>query len=67
MSQSVIEILDEAVTDAATMTIVLLDGRTYTGSVALHPTDPLAYVVKTGRRGRPPVIHPDVVRDVIAE
>jgi len=67
VSQSIIEVLDEALTDEATVTVVLDDDRTYTGTIAQHPTDPAAYVVKTGRRGRPPVIHPDEVALVISE
>jgi hypothetical protein len=67
VSQSIIEILDEALADEATVTVVLDDDRAYTGTVAQHPTDPAAYVVKTGRRGRPPVIHPDEVALVISE
>ena len=67
MSQQILNALAEAAADESTVTVVLDDDRAYTGTLAEHPTDPAAYVVKTGRRGRPPVIHPDEVALVISE
>lgn len=51
----------------ATVTITRTDGRILTGSLKDHPTEPRAYVVMTGRRGRPAVIWPEDVEEVTAE
>lgn len=51
----------------ATVTVVRTDGKTFTGTIAHHPTDPDLFVIKTGRRGRPASIHPDDVDAVIYE
>jgi len=66
-AQRVKDDLEELAESGSTVTVALDNDRVYTGSVALHPTDPLAFVIKTGRRGRPPVFYPDQVTAVIAE
>lgn len=57
----------EAVEDSATVTVTRIDGRTHTGTLAEHPTDPDLYVVRTGRRGRPAIVHADDVEGVSFE
>jgi hypothetical protein len=68
-SSEVIEPLSavaSAAASGATVTVVREDGKSATGTVAPHPTDPALYKVVTGRRGRPFVFHPDDV-EVFAE
>lgn len=59
--------LHEAADSGATVTIALDDGRLLTGTVHPHRTEPGYYVVRNGRRGRPPVFHEDDVEEVIFE
>jgi hypothetical protein len=59
--------LDAAVTAESTVTVTKTDGKTYTGVPKPHPTEPGQYVIRTGRRGRPAVIHPDDIDEVIFE
>lgn len=53
--------IDVALEGNATVTVVRADGKTATGTLAAHPTDPDYYKVVTGRRGRPFTFHPDDV------
>ncbi|MFD0044724.1 hypothetical protein ACFVGV_05990 [Pseudarthrobacter scleromae] len=59
--------LDDAVQNAAVMTVVLDSGRRWLGVLREHPTEPSTYVVRTGSRGRPPVFHREDVESVIFE
>lgn len=59
--------LAEAVIDRATVTIVLDDGRRWTGLVREHATEPGLFTLHTGRRGRPPVFAEADVAEVIFE
>lgn len=59
--------LDDAVQNAAVVTVVLDNGRRWLGVVREHPTEPGFYNVRTGSRGRPPVFHREDVERVIFE
>lgn len=45
------------------VTVTRKDGRAFTGSV-VATGERLTYSIRTGRRGRPPVVHVDDVADV---
>jgi len=53
--------IDVAIDGNATVTVTRADGKSATGTLAAHPTDPAYYKVVTGRRGRPFTFHPDDV------
>ncbi len=59
--------LEEAASDNSFVTITKTDGRVFTGAVHRHPTDPELFTVRTGGRGRPAVIHPADVEDLVHE
>lgn len=67
MNTSPTGLLHYAAADGATVTVVREDGRIHTGAVYAHPTEPDLFLVRSGRRGRPAVVHPDDVAEVIAE
>lgn len=67
MNTSPTGLLNYAAADGSTVTVVRDDGRTHTGRVAAHPTEPELFVLRTGRRGRPAIVHPDDVAEVIPE
>jgi hypothetical protein len=53
----------ELIENGTTVTVERADGKTATGTLAPHPTDPDLVKVVTGRRGRPFTFHPiDLVR-----
>lgn len=52
------ELVAQAITDGATVTVTRTDGKSATGTLAPHPTDPAFVKVVTGKRGRPFVFHP---------
>jgi hypothetical protein len=53
----------ELIESGTTVTVERADGKTATGTLAPHPTDPDLVKVVTGRRGRPFTFHPiDLVR-----
>lgn len=56
--------IDVAIEAGATVTVVRTDGKTATGTIAWHATDPELRKVVTGRRGRPFVFHPDDIESV---
>lgn len=60
--------LEEATRDQAIVTVILTDGRSWTGTVR-ESDDPGSgyFSVRTGSRGRPPVFHEADVEDVIFE
>lgn len=60
-------LLDGAVQEEATVTVVTFEDRRLTGTPKPHPTDPAAYIMRTGSRGRPPVFYPEDVVEVIFE
>jgi hypothetical protein len=53
------ELVAEAITSGETVTVTRTDGKSATGKLAPHPTDPAFVKVVTGKRGRPFVFHPD--------
>jgi hypothetical protein len=60
--------LERAAQTGATVTVTRsTDGKTFTGTVKAHPTDPDYFSVQTGRRGRPAVVHLDDVEEVFFE
>lgn len=59
--------LQDAVETEALVTVTTIDGRVLLGQLRDHPTEPLQYVVRTGRRGRPAVFHEDDVEGVTFE
>lgn len=61
------EYLQRAVEESAWITVRTIDGRVLTGRPAPHRTDPDLVVIRTGSRGRPPVVHLADVEDVIFE
>jgi hypothetical protein len=48
----------ELIENGATVTVTRADGKSATGTLAPHPTDPDLVKVVTGRRGRPFTFHP---------
>jgi len=56
-----------AVADGDTVTVTRFDGRTATGQIVEHQTEPGLYKVRTGRRGRPLVFAVDDVDDLTFE
>lgn len=61
------EYLARAVDESAWITLRTIDGRVLMGRPAPHRTDPDLVIIRTGSRGRPPVVHPADVEDVIFE
>ena len=53
------ELVAEAITEESTVTVTRADGKTATGKLAPHPTEPDFVKVVTGKRGRPFTFHPD--------
>lgn len=57
----------EAIAGEATVTVTRADGKSATGTLAPHPTEPGFYKVVTGRRGRPFTFHPDDLDEIAFE
>lgn len=52
-------LVTEAIASGETVTVTRTDGKSATGKLAEHPTDPAFVKVVTGKRGRPFVFHPE--------
>jgi hypothetical protein len=59
--------LERAADEGGIVTVTKDDGRIFTGTVHRHATDPALYTIRSGGRGRPAVVHPADVEDVIFE
>jgi len=59
--------LADAISSGATVTVTRHDGKTGTGTLVVHGTDPDYVKVVTGKRGRPLVIHRDDVDEISFE
>jgi hypothetical protein len=57
----------QAIADGVTVTVTRTDGKSATGTLAQHPTDPAFVKVVTGKRGRPFVFHPDDLASIAFE
>lgn len=59
--------IEDAAETNAVVTVLMADGRAWTGAVHRHATDPELYTIRAGGRGRPPVVHPADVEEVVFE
>ncbi|MCZ9884660.1 hypothetical protein [Arthrobacter sp. B2a2-09] len=59
--------LERAADEARVVTVAKYDGRIFTGTVHRHATDPDLFTIRSGGRGRPAVVHPLDVEEVIFE
>jgi hypothetical protein len=57
----------EVVADESAVTVTRADGKTATGKLAPHATEPGVYKVVTGRRGRPFTFHVEDLDDLTHE
>jgi hypothetical protein len=53
------QLVTDAIAEGVTVTVTRTDGKSATGTLAQHPTDPDFVKVVTGKRGRPFVFHPE--------
>lgn len=63
-NQNAIDALRLAAVSGDHTTITTWNGRELRGVPALHRTEPGLYRIKTGQRGRPPMVHEDDVETV---
>jgi hypothetical protein len=59
--------LNEAAASGQTVTIVTAEGVARTGTLSPHPTVGGAFILRTGRRGRPTTFYADDDVEVIFE
>lgn len=59
--------LEDAADTNAIVTLAKDDGRIFTGAVHRHATDPALFTIRSGGRGRPAVVHPADVEEVVFE
>lgn len=56
-----------ALANGDTVTVTRFDGKSATGQIVEHPTEPGLYKVRTGRRGRPLLFALDDIDDLTFE